>query len=118
MSYICSVCKAAFDTREEAVEHFLAEHGPIVVPEEAKFVCPVCGLAFYYRINLDQHMKAEHPDEPLPRACIIATVFLGENHPFLIPMRKFRDKFIPKVVMEGYYSSSVFVLRKIGKIKE
>ena len=50
------------------------------------------------------------------KACIIATVFLGEQHPLLPPMRKFRDLFIPKLVMDTYYSVSVYVLRKIGRI--
>ena len=54
-------------------------------------------------------------EEP-PKACIIATVFLGQQHPFLPPMRKFRDRFIPRQVMDAYYSLSVFFLRKMGKL--
>ena len=72
-------------------------------------------------IHIEKLFRAEEKarergeEEPAPRACIIATVFLGKDHPFLPPMRKFRDKFIPKRLMELYYRSSVFVLRKIGK---
>ena len=59
----------------------------------------------------------EPPEEP-PKACIIATVFLGPQHPFLPPMRKFRDIFIPKIVMDSYYALSVFFLRKMGKLTD
>ena len=52
-----------------------------------------------------------------PKKCIIATVFLGEDHVLLPPMRRFRDLFIPKLVMDAYYSVSVYVLRKIGKLR-
>ena len=54
------------------------------------------------------------PEEP--KRCIVATVFLGEHHVFLPPMRKFRDRFLPRLVMDAYYSVSVYVLRKIGRI--
>lgn len=57
------------------------------------------------------------PEPPLePRRCIIATVFLGEQHFLLPPMRLFRDKIIPRPVMEVYYGLSVKVLRKIGRL--
>ena len=56
-------------------------------------------------------------EEGAPKACIIATVFLGQQHPLLAPMRKFRDLFIPRVVMDIYYCVSVYVLRKIGRLR-
>ena len=87
---------------------------PYVPPP--KFICPHCGEGFDSQTELNQHIKEYHPDEPLPKRCIIATVFLGEDHPFLPPMRNFRDKFIPKQLMEIYYSTSVFILREIGKL--
>lgn len=60
-------------------------------------------------------VEEEPPEEP-PKACIIATVFLGSQHPFLPPMRKFRDRFIPKIVMDTYYALSMYFLRKMGKL--
>ena len=62
--------------------------------------------------------KIEEEPSPPPKACIIATVFLGQQHPFLPPMRKFRDIFIPRQVMDAYYGLSVFFLRKMGKLTD
>lgn len=50
------------------------------------------------------------------KKCIIATVFLGEEHSLLPPMRRFRDRFIPRLVMDIYYCVSTVILRKIGKL--
>lgn len=75
--------------------------------------CPICGT----RVDRGGDIVIwPPPEDDVPRRCIIATVFLGEQHPFLPPMRKFRDKFISKSIMEIYYSSSVFVLRKIRRL--
>ena len=109
------------------------------VPEREQTICfqvigsakhcgPISQMERYfdmYAVNYDFVRTEEGPpltyiyqrrdEEEPPKPCIIATVFLGEAHPFLPPMRKFRDKIIPKRIMDLYYNVSVFVLRKIGK---
>ena len=86
------------------------------------FGCSICGAQFHTQEEAREHYEQVHlgepyvPPEPEPKKCIIATVFLGEDHVLLAPMRKFRDKFLPKLVMDAYYSVSVYVLRKIGRI--
>ena len=69
----------------------------------------------------------EPPEEPPPLPCIIATVFLGENHPLLQPLRNFRDMcldgnpLLSKMygyLLEIYYRISVFFLRKMGKLSD
>ena len=102
--------------------------------------CPYCQQWFRDDlVNLDLHMptcesrptgapttEAElrmfppsevAPSEVTPKACIIATVFLGQQHPLLAPMRKFRDAFIPKSMMNVYYRIGTWFLRKIGRLR-
>jgi len=80
------------------------------------FRCPHCSFTTPSSQGLEYHIRTVHPVTEPPKACIIATVFLGEQHPLLPPMRRFRDVFLPRLVMDLYYDVSVRVLRKIGRL--
>ena len=125
--YGCGICKLIFQSTDEVREHFYTTHAGLEVPEEPMFICPVCEETFYYQINLNRHIKDYHPEYTPPLPCIIATVFLGENHPLLQPLRNFRDvcldanPLISKMyghLLKIYYKVSVFFLRKMGKLSD
>ena len=134
MDFWCYICGQSFDDVRAYLSHMLNTHGiylipqdlphpyvpPYTPPEEPSlpYGCSICGAQFHTQEEARAHYEQVHVEEPPleePKRCIIATVFLGEDHRLLPPMRKFRDLFLPKLVMDTYYSVSVYVLRKIGK---
>lgn len=70
--------------------------------------------AWFEKRGIEKDLQRATDIQEPSKACIIATVFLGEDHPLLPPMRKFRDLFIPRSVMDIYYSIGTFILRKLG----
>ena len=97
-------------------EYHLSREAPYVPPPEPYLPPYIPPEPYVPPEEPPEEPPVEPPEEPPAKACVIATVFLGSQHPLLAPMRKFRDLFIPRPVMDLYYSVSVFVLRKIGRI--